>query len=733
MDRLERIVSNSIFFLLCLMTILLVFEDHVIIPIWMQPLGRMHPMILHFPIGFILLLVLANIFKNQLPEDSFNKVNKFLLLLTGLTTVLTALMGFFLSQEEGYTSDVLSIHKWIGVGVSYLMYVLILIEQKKKIYVPTLYVSFIGIVIAGHFGAGLTHGINFLTEPIIKNEDKQFNKDEPVLTSLVVPILESKCTNCHNTEKHKGELDLSTLEGIHKGGENGPIWTASNTDSSQIINRAMLPEEHKKHMPPKGKPQLTTTELALIQEWIKQGADEMVSLAQLSKGDSLQQLAELYLADKNKSVEHPYKFDFADPDLIADLNNPYRTVIQRAPHIPAIDVKIFGREAFKMEYLTELTKIKEQVVSLEMTYLPVGDETFSTISQFPNLEELNLSFTDVTGEDLSKLDQCTKLKSLSLSGTKVSEASLANFDHPNLEELFIWNTPITEEGSGVPASKNFKLVTGYQPDESEKLPLTEPMLYKGKKIISANDPVILVHKINGVDIRYTDDGSPPDSASQIFKDPLFYDHDVTIKAIAYKSGWLSSDTVTFNLIQRGEMPKSIELLYPTEGIFKGKGKLTLIDDEVGNTTDLPYFSWIGFYNTPFGVIADMGEEPPVLNTVAFNYGIDQRTRAAVPDKVELWAGNSKDDLKLIFEKSLVYDKEKFGNRTSHMHEFKVNGTKYRFYKIMAYPTKRLPEWVDKKRRGGAVFVDQIFFYKDRPTVKELGGKNLVVAKSNNIN
>ncbi|MEQ9218723.1 MAG: FN3 associated domain-containing protein [Cyclobacteriaceae bacterium] len=725
MDRLERIVSNSIFSLLCLLTILLVFEEKVFVPVWLQPIGRMHPMILHFPIGFIVLLVFANIFRAQLQEESFEKVNRFLLLLTGLTTVLTALMGFFLSMEEGYTSEVMSIHKWIGVGVSYLMYVLILFYHKKKFYQWSLYTSFVGIVIAGHFGAGLTHGINFLTEPIFTKEEEPFDKDEPVLTSLILPILEAKCANCHNAEKHKGELDISTLERLHAGGKNGPLWVAGNVDSSHLLVRANLPLDHKKHMPPKGKPQLTDIEYSLIREWIRKGADEGISLAGLDKQDTLFVLAQRHLSAEKPAAGPQYTFDFADADLIESLNNPYRTVVQKAPNSPAVDVKIIGRQTFKIELITELKAIKDQVVSLDMAYAPVGDEVFDQLTQFQNLEDLNLNFTNISGDRLSALNGLKKLKSLSLSGTAITASTLEVLKNPEIEELFVWNTTLSQDEIKQISDKGIKLISGFVPDESEMLPLTAPLLAGGKKIITPQDQVELIHKIKGVTIRYTDDGTDPDSTSSVYSQPLNYDGDITLKAYAYKEGWQGSDTVTFKLVQRGVKPKDIELLYPTTGIFKGKGKLTLIDDEVGNVRDLPYFSWLGFFNTPFGVIADLGDDPPALKVVAFNYGIEERNMAAVPAIAELWGGDSKDELKLLQTRKLFYDKEKFRDRTSHMFSFDLDNSKYQYYQIMAYPVEQLPEWHRHKGKKAGILIDQIFFYKERPKAGSPNSKKLI--------
>jgi len=348
---------------------------------------------------------------------------------------------------------------------------------------------------------------------------------------------------------------------------------------------------------------------------------------------------------------------------------------------------------------------------------------FDQLTQFQNLEELNLNFTNISGDRLSSLNGLKKLKSLSLSGTAITASTLEELNNPEIEELFVWNTPISQDEIKQFSDKGIRLISGFEPDASEMLPLTAPLLAGGKKIIAPQDPVELIHKIKGVTIRYTDDGSDPDSTSAIYTQPLNYDGDVTLKAFAYKEGWLASDTVTFKLVQRGVKPRDVELLYPTTGIFKGKGKLTLIDDEVGNVRDLPYFSWLGFYNTPFGVIADLGEDPPALKVVAFNYGIEQRNMAAVPAVAELWGGDSKDDLQLLQTRKLFYDKEEFRDRTSHMFLFHVESSKFQYYKIIAHPVEQLPEWHRHKGKKAGIFIDQIFFYKETPRLAVPIAKN----------
>ena len=101
MKRLINISSQVVFVCQLLILFFLFFEDKVQVPVWLQPMGRMHPLVLHFPIGLFVLLGVLEVFKKEFPTEAFGKLRTFLLHFTALTTSLSALMGFFLSREGG--------------------------------------------------------------------------------------------------------------------------------------------------------------------------------------------------------------------------------------------------------------------------------------------------------------------------------------------------------------------------------------------------------------------------------------------------------------------------------------------------------------------------------------------------------------------------------------------------------------------------------------------------------
>jgi len=62
MLRAARFILNIVFFLQALLLFLFLFEDRLSLPVWLQVGGRLHPAIMHLPIGgLIFALAVANL------------------------------------------------------------------------------------------------------------------------------------------------------------------------------------------------------------------------------------------------------------------------------------------------------------------------------------------------------------------------------------------------------------------------------------------------------------------------------------------------------------------------------------------------------------------------------------------------------------------------------------------------------------------------------------------------
>lgn len=83
----------------------------------------------------------------------------------------------------------------------------------------------------------------------------------------VLPIFRDNCLKCHNPDKLKGDLDLSSFSSAIKGGGSGTTLNAGDPDSSQLFKSVTHTEDPA--MPPKSK--LSDKEISTIRQWITGG------------------------------------------------------------------------------------------------------------------------------------------------------------------------------------------------------------------------------------------------------------------------------------------------------------------------------------------------------------------------------------------------------------------------------------------------------------------------------
>jgi mono/diheme cytochrome c family protein len=103
--------------------------------------------------------------------------------------------------------------------------------------------------------------------------------------SQVQPLLETKCLECHNPDKVKGDLLMNTQDAMLKGGEGGPALVPGQPDKSEIIKRIILPKGHDDVMPPKGPP-LTAQQIDVLKRWVADGAKWPQGLAIRHKSEA---------------------------------------------------------------------------------------------------------------------------------------------------------------------------------------------------------------------------------------------------------------------------------------------------------------------------------------------------------------------------------------------------------------------------------------------------------------
>ncbi|MBT1701496.1 peptidylprolyl isomerase, partial [Fulvivirgaceae bacterium PWU4] len=170
MELFKKIVAHAVIALQVLIVFVLFFEQRIEVPLLVQAFGRLHPLLLHLPIGLLLLTAVLIFARKHFEGDSFSDLVNFLLYLTSFTASLAAFMGLLLSLEGGYNETDLGLHKWMGVSLSFLCWMLLGLKENFKVLAPLAMASVVLLIFTGHYGANLTHGENFVLGPLQKEE-----------------------------------------------------------------------------------------------------------------------------------------------------------------------------------------------------------------------------------------------------------------------------------------------------------------------------------------------------------------------------------------------------------------------------------------------------------------------------------------------------------------------------------------------------------------------------------
>lgn len=699
----------------------LLFEDKIDIPAYLQVFGRLHPLLLHFPIVLLFVSWLLVFFRRKLDKliPELKPILNGLIFISALFAASTVIMGLFLSKEGGYEGSSFLWHKWTGVALSFIAFALLYYHsrQTKSQYPPVfmvgMNVSLLLLVVVGHFGATLTHGDNYVLAPLSDGKSTGLDMETAfVYEDAVFQILETKCIGCHNDKKPKGKLILTDTASLLAGGKNGKLFVAGSPEESLIIERLLLDIDHKHRMPPKGKPQLTNGELTLIQAWVSHGAKFNLPLSFLAERDTLFQAVKM-VYDVNEREN--YDFAKADPSLVEKLNTPYRVVKPLADGFPALAVNFYARDFYSTESLAGLVPIADQVVSLNLSGMPVSAEDLKLLANFKNLRDLNLNYTPLEDGQLRSVTTLPMLKSLNLSGTRLSAAGIKDvLGLSTLRKLFVWNTQIDENNLNQ-LSKTFPSVYiegGAKDDGTIQLPLTKPKITPTQSFFRQEVPVSFSHPISGVEIRYTLDGSDPDSINAIvYEKPLLIDKNVTLRVKAFKQGWLPSEEISQTYSDAPKAPNRIVLDSRPHHWFRAKEEASLFDLERGRVGGFPsHFDgkWIGFRNASLSSHLFF-DSPLTIDTLSLSvkqHYNDYGYYIYPPEHIEVWGGLDSNNVKLLTKISPVLEKPGQVN-LRRMISCPINTDNIGYIKLVAKPYSQIPKSFPAEGQPSWLFLDEI--------------------------
>lgn len=420
-------------------------------------IGRLHPLLVHLPIGIFTLLLIIEILTSLNFFLYLADATKFILRLGIITAILSLITGYILSYEGSNNQNQVDNHMWMAIATTsfYGIYFLWkgLIDSKPVLKWPVIAILSTSLVLTGHQGGVLTHGAGFLQlsrqvedikswpAPVISDIEKA-----NVYADLVQYTLNTKCVSCHGEEKQKGKLRLDGVKWIETAGKSGKSINRTEPESSELLKRILLEEVHDEHMPPKGKIQLNEFEKSILQWWVKTGAsfDKTVSetgadsaiLASISKFKTS-------LTKTTSSIKQRADVPEVKPTILAEIRKAGWIISPIAEKSNYLRATSYNLEMPVDQAVDMLQKAGNNIIELKLSAKGLNDNVLTTIATFGNLEKLWLDNNQITEKGFIKIENLSHLEFLNAASTDLNEASLKTLSKiKTLRKIIAVNTRI---------------------------------------------------------------------------------------------------------------------------------------------------------------------------------------------------------------------------------------------------------------------------------------------------
>jgi len=445
-----------------------------------QFVGRLHPLIVHLPIAFLLLVPLLECAGSVRRWSRVRESAEFVLMLATVSVFLAAFLGWLLAWSGGYEGKLVTSHMWGGFTLACaLLLCFALRAWDKRAYAVALSLTLMVLFWTSDKGGKLTHGETFMTKhmpgelrrlfrvPPVANTTQRAveaakvspsgaalagvaNAPLPSATffdARVAPIFENKCSSCHNAQKKKGKLRLDSFENVMHGGKDGVVIKAGDPRHSELFRRINLPPEDKDFMPTDGKPPLTASEIKVIELWIASGASSSLAANEVRGAPPVP-------ASEQPAV--PLAKDYR-PQLPLIMSLEHELGVHLVPRSRNPEDGLILRTASAPERcgdaaLARLKAIGNLIVDAELARTKITDAGLGTLATFPNLRVVDLAHTAVTSAGVPTLARLNRLQSLNLTATAVDDAGVALLRRkPTLKRLYLFETKCTAKSDLVPS------------------------------------------------------------------------------------------------------------------------------------------------------------------------------------------------------------------------------------------------------------------------------------------
>jgi uncharacterized membrane protein len=428
-------------------------------------LGRFHVLALHLPIGMLLLTVALDILSRRQRHASVAQVLPLCWAATAITATFTVVLGLMHFAEGGFDGPSASAHRNYGIGVAASsLAVWFLVACLPPLYLRVRTASnallLFLVTMTGHYGGNLTHGSSYLVEyapetfrALAGMPARRATPTDVALADpwhdVVRPILQSRCMTCHNADKQRGQLDLSSLEALHAGGEHGAVITPGSSAGSDLYRRITLSPEHVDYMPAEGKTALSSAQVAIVGWWIDAGLPADTTINQLAADATITELLAMELGLVAPELSATASYPLISREALDQLIQQGWQVRQLSQQSNGLIVSVLSPgQHLSRAMLEALAAAGASIVELNLAAGGLTDDMLALLADMPSLETLDLGSNQLGDAGLGALSSFKTLRVLNIHGNPgITDAGLGQLQGlSKLERIYLWGTSTSSEG-----------------------------------------------------------------------------------------------------------------------------------------------------------------------------------------------------------------------------------------------------------------------------------------------
>ena len=415
--------------------------------------GHFHPVWVHLPIGFLLLAVVLQWMMKKEKYAQILPAVRIAFLLGMISAVFSCLTGLSLASGGEYDETTLDFHRWLGISVAFISAIGYWLSAKPPSTLQRILsaLTLVLIILTGHLGGTLTHGEGYLMKGFSKTADSSKSakkiitnvQEAIVYADIIQPLLTDKCGGCHSAIKQKGGLRLDGKDWILKGGKDGKVFITGNASRSELFKRVVLDPLEEKHMPPKGKRQLTEKEIILLHWWIESDGGFEKKVREINQTPQVTPaLLALQSADAVKKSAIPAgKVEKISQPLLDSLLKAGVTVLPVALNSNYLQASFITIPKPGDKEVGLLQLISKQLVWLKMPGAVLSPATWKIVGNCTNLTRLSMEHSNISDATISSVSALSQLQYLNLVGTQVSANGMQQLKNMQLlDNLYLGQT-----------------------------------------------------------------------------------------------------------------------------------------------------------------------------------------------------------------------------------------------------------------------------------------------------